>query len=122
MPMMVLLSTTLGLEKQIKLEDIEKDNLNADQQTKLEKQYEQYKQTYQQQIYQHPAFQQQSSISYQPPVGQYQQLAQQSPLSYLMPYTNQYLQQALYQQGKGRNGLRANGTLNSTKVWRLLAI
>lgn len=93
----VVVGGVLAVDKQIKLEDIEKDNLKADQQAKYEKQYQAFQQY---QAYQQPGlnYQQQPSIAYQPAYQQQQQ--------YVVP-SQQYLQQALYQNYQGSNGIAA---------------
>lgn len=82
---LLLVAATATAEKQIKLEDIEKDNLKAAQQAKYEKQYHQYQQyqqspvQYDQQVYSQPGF------------------AYQSPSPYSQLYVpQQYVQQSVY--------------------------
>lgn len=70
-------------EKQIKLEDIEKDNLKAAQQAKYEKQYEQYQQYQQPGVQYDPQVYSQPGLAYQSP----------SPYSQYLAVPQQYLQQ-----------------------------
>lgn len=79
---LLLLAASARSDKQIKLEDIEKDNLKAAQQAKYEKQYQQYQSyspspvQYDQQTYSQPG------LTYQNPSG-YSQLY--VPQQYLQP-------------------------------------
>lgn len=88
--------TSVTTEKQIKLEDIEKDTLNAAHQAKLEKQVQEQQQHQQQQQYQYqyqyqqPTFQYggQQSVSYQTPNSYFQYVV---PQQYLPQTHSQYI-------------------------------